>query len=235
MKEKEEVRQSEDRYENRFCEGCPSIEAERCAEQFPFRDNGAKGSRRRFLSLAGGGIAFGLANLLAGRVEAADIFDAIKSGERLDIGTNGKKIIEEAYRIGYEYEKKHGGCAQCTIAALQDSIEFIPVNKDVFRAGSCLDGGATPTGVANCGGFTGAGIIIGYLCGRKRDGFRGHADVSHKLMRQVYEKFKADYGSVLCKDVKKKMEEYGDKCPRVVGKATAWAAEAILREFTNYK
>lgn len=213
----------------------PSMDVDARLEQFPFRQNVQMESRRRFLSLAGGGVALGLASLLVGRVEAADIFDVIKSGERLDIHGNGKKIIEEAYRIGYEHEKRHGGCAQCTVAALQDAIEFIPVNKDVFRAGSCLDGGATPTGIQNCGAFTGAGIIIGYLCGRKRDGFRGHADVSHKLMRKVYEKFKEDYGSVICNDVKKGMEQYPDKCPRVVGKATAWAAEAILREFTNFK
>jgi C_GCAxxG_C_C family probable redox protein len=200
----------------------------------PFQKNVAAGSRRRFLSLAGGGIAFGLASLLVGRVEAADVFDVLKSGQRLDIHGNGKKIIEEAYRIGYEHEKRHGGCAQCTIAALQDSIEFIPVNKDVFRAGSCLDGGATPMGVQNCGSFTGAGIVIGYLCGRKRDRFSGHADVSHRLIRRVYEKFKGDYGSVLCKDVRKKMEPFVDKCPRVVGKTSAWAAEAILSEFTTY-
>ncbi len=212
-----------------------STNVEGHVEKFPFRQNVQMESRRRFLLRAGGGVALGLASLLVGRVEAADIFDVIKSGERLDIHGNGKKIIEEAYRIGYEHEKRHGGCAQCTIAALQDSIEFIPVNKDVFRAGSCLDGGATPTGIQNCGAFTGAGIIIGYLCGRKRDGFKGHADVSHKLMRKVYEKFKEDYGSVLCKDVRKAMEQYSDKCPRVVGKATAWAAEAILSEFTNYK
>lgn len=213
----------------------PTTDVEGRVGKFSFRQNVPMESRRRFLARAGGGVVLGLASVLVGRVEAADIFDVIKSGERLDIHGNGKKIIEEAYRIGYEYEKRHGGCAQCTIAALQDSIEFIPVNKDVFRAGSCLDGGATPTGIQNCGAFTGAGIIIGYLCGRKRDGFSGHADVSHKLMRQVYEKFKKDYGSVLCKDVRKAMEQYPDKCPRVVGKGTAWAAEAILREFTNYK
>ena len=144
---------------------------------------------------------------------------------------NKRKIIENAYEKGYEYEKKYTGCAQCTVAALQDSLDFVPKDKHIFRAASCLDGGATPTGEANCGAFTGSGMIIGCLFGRRREAFGGRTDKSHELIHEVYEKFKEEYGSCLCKDVEKKMEQYEDKCPRVVGKAAAWTAEIILGEF----
>ncbi|MEA3345688.1 MAG: C-GCAxxG-C-C family protein [Chloroflexota bacterium] len=144
---------------------------------------------------------------------------------------NREEIIEKAYEKGYEYEEKYHGCARCTVAALQDSIDFVPKDKDVFQAASCLDGGATPTGEASCGAFTGSGMIIGYLCGMGSERFREERDRSHELIHEVYEKFKEEYGSCLCKDIKKKMEQYEDKCPRVVGKAAAWTAEIILREF----
>jgi hypothetical protein len=29
------------------------------------------------------------------------------------------------------------------------------------------------------------------------------------------------------------MEKYGDRCPRIVGKAAAWTAEILLREFAK--
>jgi C_GCAxxG_C_C family probable redox protein len=213
----------------------PSVGVEGCVERILFPERQNKESRRRFLARAGAGVALGLTGLLAAKVRAADIFTAIESGERLNIGSEGEKIIEKAYKLGYDYEKEHGGCARCSVAALQDAIDFIPVNNDIFRAAGCLDGGATPTGIQSCGAFTGCGIVIGYLCGQKRERFKGRGRLSHKLIRQVYEKYKENYGSVLCRDVKEKMQEYPDKCPRVVGRACRWTAEAILIEFTDYK
>lgn len=199
-----------------------------------FRNGANKQSRRRFLAHTGGGIALALSSLWGQEVEKEDFFRLIESGKRIEIGGNGPKIIEEAYRIGYEYEKAHGGCARCTVAALQDAIDFIPLNADIFSAAICLDGGATPTGIQNCGAFTGSGIILGYVCGRGRKRFEGGRHDPHRLIRKVYEKFNEEYGSVLCRDVRKSMEGHGDKCPMVVGRAARWAAEAILREFTDY-
>jgi len=158
--------------------------------------------RRDFLELAGIGL---LSALMIHKAEGAEIrgvqFKALDKNTQIDVGHRGKEIIEKAYKLGHEYEKKHGGCCRCTVAALQDAIEFIPKNEDVFRAACCLDGGATPTGMQNCGAFTGSGIIIGYLCGT---GPFGDTSLAHKLIHEVYEKFKDTYGSVLCKYVKKK-------------------------------
>lgn len=164
-----------------------------------------------------------------GAKERESEFKVFDEKTRIDIGSRAKKMPAEAYRLGHEYEGKHGGCCRCTVAALQRAIEFIPEDKGVFRASCCLDGGATPSGIQSCGGFTGAGIIIGYLCGTAPFGNTG---LSHKLIREVHKKFKGAYGSVLCKDVKAKGK--GD-CPKVVATAAKWTAEIILRRFTNYQ
>ena len=55
--------------------------------------------------------------------------------------------------------------------------------------------------------------------------------MAHDLLHQVYHHFKEAYGTVLCDDVRKA----GGGCPEVVGKAAKWAAEAIVREFTDYE
>ena len=186
-------------------------------------------SRRELLELASIGL---LSTLLSRKTEGAETykpeFKVLDKNSQINIGHRGKEIIGKAYELGHEYEAKHGGCCRCTVAALQGAIEFIPKNENIFRTACCLDGGATPTGIQNCGAFTGSGIIIGYLCGA--DAF-GNTSLSHKVMRQVYEKFKEAYGSVLCRDVRKKGK---GNCPEVVGRATRWTTEAILKQFTNY-
>ncbi len=183
-------------------------------------------SRREILKLTGIGL---LSTLVIKKTEGAETckgeFKPFDEKTQIDIR---KAIVEKTYEIGHKYEKTHGGCCRCTVAALQDAVEFIPKNKDVFRTACCLDGGATPTKIANCGAFTGSGIIIGYLCGTNAF---GNTSLSHKLIREVYEKFKASYGSVLCKDVKEKGK---GNCPEIVGMAAKWTIEIILRQFTNY-
>jgi C_GCAxxG_C_C family probable redox protein len=186
-------------------------------------------NRRRLLKSAGICTLTALLSQEAGCTqELPRKFKVLSENNRLDIGDKGKKIIEKAYKLGYDFEKKHGGCCRCTVAALQRAIDFVPEDKDLFRAASCLDGGATPTGIQNCGAFTGSGMVIGWLCGA--DKF-GNTKLSHRLIRQVYKQFETEYGSVLCKDVKKKINR---NCPEVVARAAKWTAEILLRQFTNF-
>ena len=180
--------------------------------------------------MAGCGLLGVLATAQAEGAEAPGVkFKVLGENDRIDVGDRGKQIIEEAYKNGFELEKKHVGCARCTVAALQKSIEFVGEKRGLFRAASCLDGGATPHGIQNCGAFTGAGMIIGWVCGNEQF---GETRLCHKLIRQVYEQFEKEYGSVLCKDVKEKASR---NCPEVVGKAAKWTAEVLLRQFTNYE
>jgi len=190
-------------------------------------------SRRGLLSLTGTAIA-GAYGVSA--VRAADdlkVRPILCPNEKIDIGGRGKEIIQRAYDLGHEYEKKNGGCAQCTLAAVQDAVDFIEFDEGLFRAACSLDGGATPTGIQSCGGFTGSGMFISYLCGRTRDGkrFHGSSGPAHRVHRRVYEHYIEEYGTVLCKDVRKGA---GSDCPLVCGRAAQWAAEAILIELTNY-
>jgi hypothetical protein len=148
---------------------------------------------------------------------------------KFNVGDRGAQIVEHAKALGREYEKKYRNCAQCTVAALQGAIEFVPKSGDAFLAATCLAGGATKTGEANCGGFTGAGIVIGLLCGRPRDRFgdpQGGA-----LAGKVFTEVAARYERVLCRVVK---EKAGNDCVEVVARAAGWAAEAILKQFSDY-
>lgn len=157
----------------------------------------------------------------------------LRRGDRIDLAGGEEQVLQTAYRFGYDYQKRHGGCAQCTVAALQDALPFVPAEVNLFRGAACLDGGATPKGVQNCGSFTGAAMVIGHLCGRTRDEiFFGENGLCHELVRKVYQRFEEQYGSVLCKDVRERAK--GD-CPEVVGKAARWTAEVLLETFAGYR
>lgn len=187
-------------------------------------------NRRQVFQLAGIGL---FSSLLPGQAKGEaghqPEFKVLRENDKIDIGDKAQEIILKAYKLGYDFEKKHGGCCRCIIAALQNSIDFVPKDKDLFRAASCLDGGATPAGIQNCGAFTGSGMALGWLCGA--DEF-ADTKLSHRLIRQVYKRFETEYGSVLCKDVKKKINH---NCPEVVARAAKWTAEVLLSQFTDYQ
>ena len=190
-------------------------------------------TRRRFLTGAAGAVGSLLvgSNSLAGAPASADpAAAALKKGSRLPIDGDPQALIQKAYDLGHRYEGKYGNCCQCTLAALQDALPFVQKDVNLFRAGCGLDGGSTPVGVQNCGSFTGAAMIMGYLTGRWRDenGFIGGTGLAHRLTHRLYARYKEHYGTVLCQDVRKGV---GGDCPQVVGRAARWAAEILIEEF----
>ncbi len=189
--------------------------------------------RRRFVR-DGAAVVLGAASLAGCHAQAASErrgrrFEPLSAGDRVDAGGAPQQVAQKAYESGRDLQKQHGGCARCTVVALQEAMVFVPQDMALRRAASCLDGGATPRGVQTCGAFTGAGLFIGWLCGTAE--FKNPV-LARKLLKQVYQQFETQYGSVLCKDIKAKAP--GD-CPKVVGLAAQWTAEAVLSEFAGRK
>ena len=195
-----------------------------CPKKRPYKP------RRDVLQLAGAGL-LGLLAAKSGGCAAFQrtTFKPLSQNDRFDVGDRAEEMIEQAYKLGHDFEKEHKGCCRCTVAALQNSIDFIPQDRGLFRAASCLDGGATPAGIQNCGAFTGSGMVIGWICGANEF---GNTKLSHRLIRQVYERFEKDYGAVICKDIKEKMDR---NCPEVVARAAKWTAEVLLGQFADYE
>jgi hypothetical protein len=190
-------------------------------------------SRRALLSITGAAAGMLVAAPCHAAANPPRKQRVLQEGDRVKLDGDCEELIERAYRLGYDYEKEHGGCARCTVAALQDALPLVAVDEGLFRGSTCLDGGATPVNVQNCGAFTGAGMVIGYVCGSRRDEtFTGSAKLAHQLLHKVYYRFEKEYGTVLCRDVRQCAE--GD-CPEVVGRAARWTAEVLLAEFAGYE
>jgi hypothetical protein len=184
-------------------------------------------SRRSLLCLAAGGgaaLAVGAAEQPKERL--------LTAADHFDIGDRGPQMVAKAQALAREYIGKQKNCAQATIAALQDAIEFVPKDDTLFLAGTCLHGGATASHNANCGAFTGAAIVIGGLCGRTRAkaGDPAEMALATKLIREISGRWDQAYGCVICKDVRAKVSE---KCAELVGQTAGWAAETLLKQFAG--
>jgi hypothetical protein len=191
-------------------------------------DTNEKTARRSFLH-----VATSCASALCLPAIASQTPPALTGMNRIEVGGKGKEIIDRAYQLGREYMEKYGNCAQSTLAAIQDSVPIVPKDQSVFAAITALSGGATPTRNASCGAFTGCGLAIGSVCGRSRASYtaRGAAPLPGQLLHRVHEGFASTYGTVICSGIRPKVQ---GKCGEVVGKAAAWCAEALLKQFSGY-
>jgi len=155
--------------------------------------------------------------------------------------------LKRLYELGFEYEKRCGNCAQCTLASL---LDFFGVEEPaVFKAVTALSGGTAGMGNGNCGAYSGGAVALGLMYGRERQDFadRGKTAQASQLARKLQARFMAEYGGVTCHDVQRRVfgrtfnlqdpdeyrafEEAGahvDKCPSVVAKAALWTGEIIL-------
>ena len=164
-----------------------------------------------------------------------------------------KKILKKAYDLGFTYEQEHGNCAQCTFAAVQDA--FGEPNDDVFKAAEGFGAGSGRMGTGNCGAYSGGILAISLKFGRTRQDFEAGKSSgpipSQELNRELHNKFVAEYGCVICNDIRTKLfgrtfnlwdpkerEEFEKAgahdvppyhCPTVVGKAAQWTAEILLK------
>ncbi|MEM3017998.1 MAG: C-GCAxxG-C-C family protein, partial [Candidatus Bathyarchaeia archaeon] len=100
-----------------------------------------------------------------------------------------------------------------------------------------------------CGALEGAVAAISRTYGREEFLNLGEREKFMTLAKKLHDKFMAEYGSILCKDIQTKIlgrtynfwdpkyrEEFDragghtDKCPDVVGKAARWTVEILLNE-----
>jgi len=156
-------------------------------------------------------------------------------------------LKQKIYDTGMEYEAKYGGCAQCVLCTLADTV--LDIDPQVIKSATALMAGGIRSG-NSCGAFSGALMAISTVTGRHPSDMADTEAVAATTVpaRKLYDRFMQEYGSVLCRDIQYKimgksyrmydpedmkrfLDDGGhdDKCTRVVAKAAVWVAE-ILEE-----
>ena len=117
-----------------------------------------------------------------------------------------ESYIKKAYDLGFKYEKDYHGCAQSTIAAVQDSLGIR--NDFVFKVTSGLAGGCGGIGDGMCGGYSGGSIVMCTFFGRRRDKFDNDnedKECCNQMVRLLHDKFIEQYGSIICREIQAEM------------------------------
>ncbi|MFQ3621855.1 MAG: C-GCAxxG-C-C family protein [Spirochaetales bacterium] len=163
------------------------------------------------------------------------------------------KLAQKAYELGFAYEKEFRGCAQCVIAALQDTLGVRNRDTDfIFKSATGLAGGVAQETDGHCGAYSGGAMMIGYFLGRERENFADPEKIrlrTSALVSKLHKKFIETYGTVTCREIHtkimgrpfyikdpeelRKFDEAGahtDKCTSVVGNAARWTVEILLEE-----
>lgn len=160
------------------------------------------------------------------------------------------KILEKAGKLGFEYEKNFGNCAQCTVAAIQDALDI--KNNTIYRCATGFASGGALTCSGSCGGYIGGVMMIGYIFGRRREHIIEDSEkklITYQMCLKLHDLFVEKYGNIVCKDIHKcifgktyNMWDVEDranferdgahttKCTGVVAQAAQWTIELINEE-----
>ena len=154
--------------------------------------------------------------------------------------------MTRAYKLGFSFERDYGSCAQCVFAAVGEILGN--GNEEVFKAIDAFAGGLGRSGNGTCGALSGgvAAISCRYGRGDFQDPVASDRERCMTLTKRLHDRFLEEYGSILCKDVQKKImgrsfnlwdpkerEEFlaagghKDKCPDVAGKAAKWTVDLL--------
>lgn len=151
-----------------------------------------------------------------------------------------------AYKLGFSFERDYGSCGQCVFAAVNEILGN--GSEEIFKAIDAFAGGLGRCGDGTCGALSGGVAAISCRYGREdfQDPASNDRERCMTLAKRLHDTFLEEYGSILCKDVQKKImgrsyrlcdakerEEFvaagghTDKCPAVVGNTAKWTVNLL--------
>lgn len=160
-------------------------------------------------------------------------------------------ILKKAYDLGFEFERRYHGCAQCVIGAVYQIFPQMR-SEDIFRAANAQAGGMGLTSTGQCGAAVGAGMIISQMYGRSLGEIADPAKkrfVAYRLGKEFAARFRLQTGSLICGEIQEtKMGRSFDlldpedweafesagghdrHCPDVVGTATKIVVQLLFEQ-----
>lgn len=158
---------------------------------------------------------------------------------------NKEELAQEAYKLGHDYYLQYGGCPQCVLMAVKETIGF--VTDDLIKASHTLSGGSGLLGKGTCGALSGGLLAIGSKFGRdlanpEQKGNKSSLKIGKKLI-EIHE---AELGSFTCHGFQEqccdrtfdmwnpselkelKSDKFVNNCAHITGKVAQWCVELML-------
>jgi len=151
------------------------------------------------------------------------------------------EILNLVEQSAYRYEKAYHGCSQCVLRAIQDHLKV--GNGATFKSASPLVAGVALMG-DSCGALIAGMMALGLAFGRRN--IEDFAELASSFVpaRALYDRFKEEFGSCLCRDVMTtqlgrfydlateypQFQEAGgfERCASVTARTARMTAELIL-------
>ncbi len=152
-------------------------------------------------------------------------------------------LAEQAYAKAAQYELDYGGCPQCVLATIQETLGII--DDQTIKAAHGLSGGGGLMGEGACGALSGGLLALSAKRGRDRDKLhKGRFINNYQRGRQLVERFRDEFGGVTCAQLQQQFtgrtydmwdaEEYrqfdearGKQCAHATGTVTKWLIEML--------
>ena len=165
-----------------------------------------------------------------------------------------EELLQQVYDLAFKYEAERGSCPQCVLAAIMETLDV--GDPETIKAIDAFAGGTALSTNGTCGALLGGLAAISSIVGRTYTDFSAGERRRRVFAysKKLYDKFVEEYGSLICKDVHKKLfgrtfnlldpkdyaefEKAGahvDKCPVVSGNVARWTAEIILDDLKKGK
>ena len=152
-------------------------------------------------------------------------------------------LAQQAYDKAAKYELDCGGCPQCVLTTVQETLGLI--DDQTIKASHGLSGGGGLLGEGLCGALSGALLALSAKYGRDRDKLAAGRYINNfKKAKEFSERFRQEFGGVTCKELQQKFtgrtydmwqaEEYqafdtarGKQCAHATGTVTKWLVEIL--------
>ncbi|MBL7200942.1 MAG: C-GCAxxG-C-C family protein [Anaerolineae bacterium] len=178
----------------------------------------------------------------------------VRAYGRLPVEVQWAGYAEQAYHLGFGYERTYKGCGQCILAAVQDATGLFDraLFNGAFEAATGLAGGIGLCGDGTCSAFTGGALALGLYSPRRRTHFDADRESKYRaydLIQRLHARYLAYYGGIRCCEIhnhefgraydlrdpseREAFEAAGahrDKCTGVVARAARWVVEIIGEE-----
>ncbi|WP_028316911.1 C-GCAxxG-C-C family protein [Desulfatibacillum aliphaticivorans] len=114
---------------------------------------------------------------------------------------NKQEVADKAFSLAKSYEKKSGGCSQCSLAGIFDALGV--EDTAIFKAATGLADGVGLTGDGHCGALSGGVLAIGYFFGRDKENFDDITKLvpANILAKKLHARFTEKYGTCRCHDL----------------------------------
>ncbi len=166
-------------------------------------------------------------------------------------GLSEKELLEKAYKIAFQGEKKYWGCSQSIMLPF---IELLGLNAEVLKGLTGMAGGIASTTEGPCGAYIAGILCLGYFFGRDYNSLENKQLIERpkEMILDFRNKFVEHYGSCICKEIHQNIfgrtfdlnceegwEEFetagahDDKCTGVVGKAAMWVMDILIDAAKN--